>query len=304
MRPFRTALSAEIRRRYMDLAEELVRSGHPDLAEQVVTLAVQQGVWADPLQRPLELVASGSDRPVHEGQDFWFVRHLEENYAGIRAEIDAAIAGAVDSFAPVEEQLADRGRWNQVVLYEGGRRQDEACARFPFTAQVVEQIPEATTLGPGVVTLSQLAPGSHVRPHFGRTNAQLRIHLGLRVPPGATLRVGKERLFWQEGRCLVFDDSFEHEVWHDGDQPRIVLIVDVLHPGLTESDRAQVLAGRGTAEYRISRYLAEHGIERVEHDDRGIVLRPAEGPAALVRRYMAETGARSAEFRDGRLHLR
>ena len=32
---------------------------------------------------------------------------------------------------------------------------------------------------------------------------------------------------------MVFDDSFEHEVWHDGDSPRLVLIADIWHPELS-----------------------------------------------------------------------
>ena len=31
---------------------------------------------------------------------------------------------------------------------------------------------------------------------------------------------------------MVFDDSFEHEVWHDGRDPRVVLIMDFWHPDL------------------------------------------------------------------------
>lgn len=37
----------------------------------------------------------------------------------------------------------------------------------------------------------------------------------------------------EEGRCLVFDDSFEHEAWNDDPSAtRIVLILDVWHPDL------------------------------------------------------------------------
>ena len=35
---------------------------------------------------------------------------------------------------------------------------------------------------------------------------------------------------WKQGECLVFDDSFEHEVFHDGNADRIVLICDCWHP--------------------------------------------------------------------------
>ena len=34
----------------------------------------------------------------------------------------------------------------------------------------------------------------------------------------------------------VFDDSFEHEAWHDGSKTRVILIVDFWHPDLTNDE--------------------------------------------------------------------
>lgn len=42
---------------------------------------------------------------------------------------------------------------------------------------------------------------------------------------------------WQEGKVLVFDDSFEHEVWQEADSYRLIFIVDVWHPELTAAQR-------------------------------------------------------------------
>jgi aspartate beta-hydroxylase len=296
-------VTTEVRRRYASLIDGLIREGRDDLARQTAQLAADQGIWADPLQRPVEYLPGGGDRPVYPPADFWFVHHLEANYPAIRAELDAVTDPARQGFAPVEEPLLGAGRWDQVILYEAGRRQERACALFPVTAGVVEQIPEATTFGPGVVTLSWLEPGAHVIPHCGRTNAQLRVHLGLRVPAGVSIRVGEQVLTWQEGRCIVFDDSFEHEVWHNGDQPRLVLLMDVLHPALDEAEQARVLARRASASEQIAAYLAEHDIQRVEVDDAGVVMRPARGTAALVLRYLTEAGASAVELRDRQLHF-
>ena len=35
---------------------------------------------------------------------------------------------------------------------------------------------------------------------------------------------------WEEGKTLVFDDSFIHEVWHLGTKPRYVLYCSMWHP--------------------------------------------------------------------------
>ena len=82
-----------------------------------------------------------------------------------------------------------------------------------------------------------MQPGTHVWPHTGPTNCRIRSHLGLIVPDGTRLRVGNVTRSWTEGKVLVFDDSFEHEVWHDGDSYRLVLIVDLWHPELTVEER-------------------------------------------------------------------
>ena len=44
-------------------------------------------------------------------------------------------------------------------------------------------------------------------------------------------------LTWREGEFFVFDDSFEHEVWHRGDVDRVVLLINFWHPDLPESER-------------------------------------------------------------------
>lgn len=42
---------------------------------------------------------------------------------------------------------------------------------------------------------------------------------------------------WDEGKVLIFDDSFEHEVWQEADSYRLIFIVDVWHPELTQYQR-------------------------------------------------------------------
>jgi aspartyl/asparaginyl beta-hydroxylase (cupin superfamily) len=51
------------------------------------------------------------------------------------------------------------------------------------------------------------------------------------------MSVAGEGRAWEKGRCSVFDDSFIHEVRHDGPSRRVVLIVDCWHPALTNAER-------------------------------------------------------------------
>src|SRR5712691_9088345 len=62
------------------------------------------------------------------------------------------------------------------------------------------------------------------------SNGIIRGHLAMTVPAGCYIRVGKDERTWEEGKVLVFDDSFEHEVWNHGDHVRIVLFMNFWHP--------------------------------------------------------------------------
>jgi aspartate beta-hydroxylase len=87
----------------------------------------------------------------------------------------------------------------------------------------------------GAVKVSRLTPGTTIKPHCAAVNDRIRVHLALAVPDGDIgIRVAGEGRRWEEGQLLVFDDSFEHSVWHRGstEEDRIVLIVDLRHPDL------------------------------------------------------------------------
>ena len=182
----------------------------------------------------------------------------------------------------VDENLTASGRWEQVVFYDGGERFDPACSRFPVLAKAMAAIPEATTQGPGAVCLSWLYPGTHVKPHCGRSNAYLRVHLGLRVPGLARMRVGSQTVTWQEGGCLVFDDSFEHEVWNDGDEPRVVLLFDVWHPGLSAHRRTALAGLRPNIHDKILAFMVERNLTRIETHADDLRLVPNDRLTGLI----------------------
>jgi len=88
---------------------------------------------------------------------------------------------------------------------------------------------------PGLTTafFSILGPGKHLPEHRGPYKGVPRYHLALLVPgpPGACrIRVGGTEATWQEGRSLVFDDTYPHEAWNETGQDRVVLFADVVRP--------------------------------------------------------------------------
>jgi aspartyl/asparaginyl beta-hydroxylase (cupin superfamily) len=132
---------------------------------------------------------------------------------------------------PESRRLALAGRWQSFELYRMGQRRDENCAVCPLTTELVERIPGTDSAG--LVYFSAMRPGAAIRPHCGPHNLRVRCHLGLHVRANCGIRVGGMRRTWEEGKCLVFDDSFVHEVWNRGTDARAVLLVDVWHPDLS-----------------------------------------------------------------------
>ena len=53
------------------------------------------------------------------------------------------------------------------------------------------------------------------------------------------MEVGGTQLVWEEGEVLVFDDSFEHKVWNDSEEGRLIFILDFPHPDLTEEQETR-----------------------------------------------------------------
>ena len=79
-----------------------------------------------------------------------------------------------------------------------------------------------------------------IAPHAGPTNARLRVHLPLVLPPSGGscgIRVGGVDRIYEEGKCVVFDDSYLHETWNDGEGERVLLLFDVWHPDVRGAER-------------------------------------------------------------------
>ncbi|XP_037940831.1 aspartyl/asparaginyl beta-hydroxylase isoform X6 [Teleopsis dalmanni] len=178
-------------------------------------------------------------------QPFWtkeettyasFFDILENNWQAIRDE-GLNLLSADNLFLNEAENLREIGDWKQFEIYARGQRHDENCNKAPMTCEMIESFHAASKCKRGQVKFSVMLPNTHVWPHCGPTNCRLRAHLGLVIPDGTAIRVAEETRNWQEGKFIIFDDSFEHEVWHNGSSMRLVLIVDVWHPQLTELQR-------------------------------------------------------------------
>ena len=222
--------------------DQVARARLRKLAEH----GVRAGLWNNWMQRPPHTVAGLRSQPWWSKRDFPWCALLERNYPSIREEVLGIINKPKDAFTPVggraahDSTLVAAGEWKEFPLFGNGQRYDENCSRCPVTAKTMECVPAAMELSMaagGETIFSTLKPGTHLRPHCGSTNTRLTCHLGILVPDGCRIRAGDEWRGWKEGECIVFDDSWEHEVMHEGTSDRIVLLINFWHPDLAPDQR-------------------------------------------------------------------
>jgi aspartate beta-hydroxylase len=156
---------------------------------------------------------------------------------------DEAVAAAADiarvprfhDIMPEQADISanDRRDWRMLILKAYGRGVPENLGRCPTLAGLLDACPEVTS-----AAVSYLAPHKHIPPHRGPFRGIMRFHLGLRIPTGpdgrpATIMTidGREYRI-ADGECLLWDDTFPHEVLNDSDERRIALLLDVWRPDM------------------------------------------------------------------------
>lgn len=226
------------------------------------------------------------DTPVIDNAHFDFLAPFQQNWETIQNEARAvlkyreAIPGFQD-ISPDQYRLATEQNWKTFVLFGFGKRLMKNTALTPKTASLLEKVPRLQT-----AMFSILAPGYHIPAHKGVTKGILRCHLGLIIPAdreNCRIRVDDEIVAWEEGGIFVFDDTYEHEVWNDTDEERVILLFDFDRPmGLAGRTLNAILLGAlkltafykdpkrnlETAEARLESAIRQHDaqLEAMSHD--------------------------------------
>lgn len=121
--------------------------------------------------------------------------------------------------------------------------------------------------------ISRIQPGTVLHPHTGWVPDWLRVHIGLRTDPGASITVGDETRSWSDGGVLAFRDGgpWQHAVVHRGHRERLILSTDfrisMLEPsfarvGIDIRSIAPFISGRTTAAAESQAWVTE---PRIDH---------------------------------------
>jgi ornithine lipid ester-linked acyl 2-hydroxylase len=204
------------------------------LWERIVqwTIAIGEKALA-PVERFIGRRSLVGDATFFPVERFPWIGHIEANWEVIRAELEQVLEDreALPNFQDISTdqiEITDDDRWKTFFLYGYGFEAKLGVQMCPRTAALMREIPGMTT-----AMFSILSPRKHILDHRGPYKGVLRYHLGLivpREPRACRIRVGEDFRHWEAGQSMIFDDTFNHEVWNDTDETRVVLFVDVLRP--------------------------------------------------------------------------
>lgn len=154
----------------------------------------------------------------------------------IRDEALAAKLNKAPRFHDIMPEQADISAndgldWRMFVLKAYDMTVPENLARMPVLSGLLTECPEVKS-----AAVSFLAPHKHIPPHRGPFRGIMRFHLGLVIPkqpdgrPATIMMINHEERRIADGECMLWDDTFEHEVMNNSDQPRVALLLDVWRP--------------------------------------------------------------------------
>jgi hypothetical protein len=249
--------------------EEFDKDNPCRYSARIVQLALQSAPgpllqWKFPYQRPGyyldHSILPSSPKPFYPSSEHpaW-CRILEDNATAIRDEFMELYQQHPSAFSRVGQgvhrdgagehdgRVVSKGDWTEVVLFgAGAQAQAHAHGIMPWSRRLLaHHVPDAVSLahaGGGEVIISVLQPHTKIEAHCASTNLRLTAHLGLVVPPSTDeapclIRVAHDSHEWQEGKVLVFDDSYEHAVENSTDSVRVVLLLRFWHWDLSRHGR-------------------------------------------------------------------
>ena len=157
---------------------------------------------------------------------------LEDSFSDIKREYDEVIK-RYDDFAPFQTisphqtYISNDDRWRLFFLRGAGIWFKRNCALMPVTHEILKRHPYVVS-----AYVSVLGPRKRLNPHAGPYSGVLRLHLALDIPDEnrCHITVNGQRRHWEQGKCLMFDDTYEHWAANDGDGLRSVLFMDVMKP--------------------------------------------------------------------------
>jgi aspartyl/asparaginyl beta-hydroxylase (cupin superfamily) len=160
--------------------------------------------------------------PIHE--------ELEANWESIRDEVlDVMNANNLPNFHDIDKgqdfiSNNDGKNWQLFVLQLYGNWIYPNTEHCPTVVKLLKNRPEVRT-----VLFSIIEPGKHIPEHRGPYKGIIRYQLALVVPKSKKCRIyiDGNPYNWVEGKSLIFDDTFPHELKNETNEYRVAMLLDI-----------------------------------------------------------------------------
>ena len=158
-------------------------------------------------------------------------RVLEENWEEIKREIEGVVSSGkkLPKFHEVDdgqEYISDNDglSWGLLNLLLYGMWHKKNADLCPKTTSLLKKMK-----GVKSAYFSVLSPGKHIPPHKGPYKGIIRYQLAISVPKKGECKiiVDDKDYFWIEGKSVLFDDTYTHEVVNNTGEHRIALLLDI-----------------------------------------------------------------------------
>jgi aspartyl/asparaginyl beta-hydroxylase (cupin superfamily) len=158
---------------------------------------------------------------------------IDKSYPVIKSEVEALLKAGVNlpryhDVDPAQQGIsAGEKKWKVFILDTVGAKPKASRELCPQTSAALDRIPNLFQ-----AFFSILEAGKSVPAHNGVYFGAIRYHLGLIVPKDnpPKIRIKDQFYTWKEGESVLFDDTWNHEVFNTSSGDRVILLVDVLRP--------------------------------------------------------------------------
>jgi len=187
--------------------------------------------------------------PIWNEKDFKSCLILKENYTIIRDEYLNAYKNSIlnnDYSIKDTEHKLHKGEWNWYSYIQKGKINTFFENAFPKTTKILSSLDDLMIKVPFSYSFfSELKPDSLIEPHYGPCNIRLRIHFGIDIPYNINedcyMNIQEVSFNWENGECVVFDDSYLHSVVNKSKHTRVILLIDIWHPEISKNERKGII---------------------------------------------------------------
>ena len=245
-----------LRKHFTDLHFQSVKNSHS-------STRIEKAIWPqthidkvcyikEKQQPHLFYIPNLAAQPIHHNKSFSWTKIVEDDFNELTSEFSNLLVLMNTMGIPyLDESFKNKGfevlagsmNWSALNLFKDGVENTTLLSLMPKTLKMLDKLPlYKVDDKPFEVFFSLLKAGQHITPHYGQSNHSLTVHLPIIVPKGGYLTVAEQKIYWQKGKVVIFDDSFEHEAINPSNEDRIVLIFSIWHPDLSTDEQQDILA--------------------------------------------------------------